>query len=288
MRRWRIVVLWGVFLGLSVSVSGGWLLQHGCGGTPPLSGTLRPTRERSQKLMALAAEEAALIPDIDARLTRLLNFADTQSQRGWSADAKATLAGARTTLESGDAKALSDHARVSGWVSISELSRRIEDAPAAAAACEQAVASIRALEDPARRCDYVMGVANELQYSRGPGDAAALLAQAGPWAREIDDVPRRRQALLSFAAALFNLDDYAAGQQMLRADDDVAWRSDTLVRLASLSEVRAGESHATPQAAAPAMETQMDAAAQSQPYFGRPLTYREVFCGQKQSQTVKD
>jgi len=107
---------------------------------------------------------------------------------------------------------LNEHARISGWVSASELSRTAKDDTGALAACESAVSAMRNIGDPARRCDYVMGICNELQYLKGKDAAAQLLAEAGPWTRAIDDVKRRRQAVVSFAATLFSLDELTRGQ----------------------------------------------------------------------------
>jgi hypothetical protein len=243
--------------------------------------------------MALAAEEAAMIADLDARLTRLLNLAEMQIYREHPADARTTLAHARTTLGSEQApKQLNDHARISGWISVSELSRQADDDESARSACDSAVTAMRGIEDPAVRCEYVMGVCNELQYLRGAPAAAMVLAESGPWTKAIDDVARRRQAVISFAAALFNLDDFTRGQQMLRQEDDAAWRSDTLTQLASLP-VRSGwgsdyaADASVPAGAVEEMEMRREAAT-SQPWFGKQLRYRDVFRGQQRSQTEKD
>jgi hypothetical protein len=264
---------------------------HGCAEPPTLTGRLRPSDERSRHLMRLAAEEASLISDVDTRLTRLLNFADMQIQKKWLDEARATLNAARKALGSDDAKQLNEHARISGWVSVSELSRQAGDNPGALSACDGAVDAMRSLDDPARRCDYVMGICNELQYLKGMPAAAALLAEAGPWTKEIDDIPRRRQAVVAFASALFNLDDFTRGQQMLRQEDDPTWRSETLTQLASLSVAE----HTAPTidlAAAVAgneMEESPPAGAQQfQAYFGKQLNYRNVYQGQKNSRTEKD
>jgi len=93
--------LWAVFAAIAlVTGLGGVVLvvTRGSDQPPRLSGTLRPTKERSRALMALAAQEAALIQDVDARLTRLLNLADTQIQRNWLADARDTLGSVRAGL----------------------------------------------------------------------------------------------------------------------------------------------------------------------------------------------
>ena len=267
----------------------------------PLTGHVQASAERSRRLMGLAAQEAAAITDVDVRLTRLLNLADSQMQSLWKPDGRTTLASAAATLRSPQAAQLNDHARLSGWISISELSRQADDKLAAIAACDGAAKAMLAIEDPARRCEYVMGIANELQYLKGKPAAAALLDQAAPWTPSIDDVSRRRQAVVSFASALFNLDDYPAGQRMLQSETDAAWRSDILTQLSSLAgqgDSRASDTRyksAERQSLAPVMATNREALdkwvpgqMQSQPYFGRQLGYREVFQSNLKSKTVVD
>lgn len=263
----------------------------------PLSGTVHASMARSQRLMALAASEASHIKDVDVRLTRLLNLADLQIQRDWKIDARATLISAAGTLRSDEASELNDHARLSGWISISELSRSADDKATATDACDGATKAMLALEDPGRRCQYVMGIANELQYLKGKPAAAALLDQAAPWTPSIDDIAQRRQAVVSFASALFNLDDYLAGQRMLQKESDAAWRSEILTQLASLAGQ--GESPAiaerklpmisgeqlSPTAGAPA---QLQPQIQGQPYFGRQLGYKQVFQNNLRSNTTAD
>lgn len=254
------------------------LLSAGCQTQPRITGTLNPNASRSQKLMAMAADEAGNIPEPDMRLTRQLNLADQQIQRGWKTDAQTTLAHAAGTLKSKDAVQLNDHARVSGWISISQLGRQTDATALAAEACDNAVAVMEKIEDPAKRCQYVFGVANELQYHKGQPAAAAILSKAGPWTRSIDNLKERRDALVSFASALFNFDDYPAGQAMLHQDDDPAWRSDTLTRLANFSP------------ATPAMVADQQSASsprQEQPY-GKQLDYRSIFQNQTKSNTSKD
>jgi hypothetical protein len=281
MNRWNVSMVLLLIAGLTC-VS---LFMHGCSTPGTLTGNLNPTPDRSRRLMALAAEEAAAIPDVDARLTRQLNLADLQIQRGWQDDARVTLAAARATLASADAAKLNDHARISGWISVSELSRTVDDTVGATKACEGAIAAMNAIADPAVRCDYVMGISNELQYLKGPEAAARMLAAAGPWTKSIDDVARRRQAVVSFAAALFNLDDYAAGQKLLRNEDDPAWRSDTLTRFASLpvqrDSLKAAPGFREPQATSPAADESFNPT----PYYGKTLRFRDVFQNQQRSQT---
>lgn len=260
-------------------------LIGGCSEPPPVTGDLQLNKQRSQKLMALASDEAGKIVDADVRLTRQLNLADVQIARDWADDAKRTLTAARKTLESPEAGKLNDHARISGWVSISELSRRIKDPPTAATATEAALVELDKIVDPSKRCEYVMGISNELQYVRGKPAAAAQLARAGPWTNSIDNLALRRQALIAFSTALFNLDAFDAGQQMLGQEKDAAWRSDVLASMAQmpLEEKFASRSMGAEQApAAPA------AMATTQPSYGKNLEYDQVFKNQKKSQTSKD
>jgi hypothetical protein len=278
-------------------------MYGGCTGPDPLDGRLRSTEARSQQLMAMAAAEAADIPDVDQRLTRQLNLADKQIARGWSGDAKSTLAACRRTLGSPESANLNEHARLSGWVSASELSRSIEDKDGAASACESAVADLEKLPDPATRCQYVMGVSNELMFIKGKDEAGKMLAKSGPWTKNIDDVKLRRQAVVSFATALFNLDEYPAGQAMLKNEGDASWRSDMLATLAMQVQPRASS---MPMAAARTSNAKAESVSQMAPqlavdedsrqqmtepggtnYFGKNLRYRDVYQNQLRSQTGK-
>lgn len=253
------------------------LVSAGCQTQPRITGTLTPSATRSQKLMAMAADEAGNIPEPDMRLTRQLNLANQQIHRGWKTDAQTTLTHAAQTLKSKDAAQLNDHARVSGWISISQLGRQTGTAELAAQACDNAVAVMEKIEDPAKRCQYVFGIANELQYHKGQPAAAAILSKAGPWTRSIDHLQQRRDALVSFASALFNFDDYIAGQGMLRQDDDPAWRSDTLARLANFP----------PAPASMALDKSAASPQQVQPY-GKQLDFGSIFENKTKSNTSKD
>jgi hypothetical protein len=115
--------------------------------------------------------------------------------------------------------------------------------------------------------------------------AAAQLARAGPWTNSIDNLALRRQALIAFSTALFNLDDFDAGQKMLGQERDAAWRSDVLAGMAQMprEEQVASRSLSSAQASlSPA------APPTTQPFFGKNLEYDQVFKNQKQSQTSKD
>lgn len=253
---------------------------YGCSGPSPISPHLHVDEARSQKLMALAAEEAGKIGDADMRLTRQLNLADMQIARDWIDNARTTLAAARKTLGSPEAGKLNDHARISGWVSISELSRRINDMAGAATATEAALRELDRIEDPSKRCEYVMGLANELQYIKGKAAAAELLGRAGPWTKSIDNLSQRRQALIAFSTALFNLDDFDAGQKMLGQEPDAAWRSDVL---AGMAQIAPAESFASDSSGSLRVQSPT-----SQPFYGRSLNYEQVFKNKRASQTSKD
>jgi hypothetical protein len=302
----------GVLLITFSLAAGGAVWMYGGCTTPPIDPHLRVTEERSRNLMAMAAAEAADIPDIDQRLTRQLNLADLQINRAWKDDAKNTLSACRDTLKSPDASKLKEHARMSGWVSVSELCRGVGDKDGAAIACDGAVAELHNLADPAVRCQYVMGVSNELQYIKGKPAAAQTLEEAGPWTKSIDNVDLRRRAVISFATALFNLDEFSRGQAMLKNEGDASWRSDMLAQLAmqapppsayaqrpadkreaaSMSAVRAEMAPtAAPRTNAPQAAV-LDESRQAdlpggQNYFGKDLQYRSVFQNQKVSNTGK-
>jgi hypothetical protein len=269
-------------------------LISGCGGPPPVSGDMQANEGRSRKLMALAAQEAGHIPNADMRLTRQLNLADMQIDRGWHENARDTLAAARHTLGAPEAANLNEQTRLSGWVSISQLSRRIHETADAAVATDAALVELERIEDPARRCQYVMGLANELQYIKGKPAAAALLAKAGPWTKSIDNLSWKRQALTAFATALFNLDDFDAGQKMVEEETDAAWRSDVLATMAQAAQEQtqtagvAESRSAFVAAAAPPASLTPSPTSNNQPFFGKSLNYDDVFKNQKNAQTTKD
>ncbi len=265
---------------------GSWALfmYGGCAGPDPVTGLIRRTEARSQQLLAMAVDEAAQIDDVDVRLTRQLNLAEQQILRGWKADARNTLGDCRSTLSSADAALLSDHARLSGWVSASELARQIKDVDGAALACDGAVAAVNKIADPTVRCQYVMGVSNELQFIKGPGSAASMLSQAGPWTSSIADEQSRRHAVICFATALFNLDEYPSGQSMLRNEGDAAWRSRMLSQLAMVTTAGRRDGAASTVAAQYDRASE-DVVATPSAFYGKNLEYRNVFQQQGKSKT---
>lgn len=275
-------------------VAGGTVLGlYGCQEPERVTGTIRPADDRDRKLVALAAEEAGLFEDVDAGLTRQLNLANEQLRRGWTADAPVTLKGARDRLLGKDASKLSIHARLSGWVSISELSRAARDTTSASNACDQAIKELESYGNQAARCKYVMGIANEAQFLKGLPAAKNLLVSAGGWAREIGDKNERRTALTTFASALFNLDEYTAGQTVMRQDPDASWRSETLSALASAANPENTEPRAATAVAHAVREHASDErvaerrSIQPSGSYGVPLNYQSVFRGKERSATVK-
>jgi hypothetical protein len=205
----------------------------GCAGSRDLNSRW-PTGDRGRELLALAARETADIPDPDARLTRQLNIADTQIHGFDAADGILTLHAARQTIrQAGDQ--LGEDVRLAGGVSISQLARAGRDQTTAESACQEALERLHSLPGEARRCRYVLGVANEARHLVTEKTAVDLLKMAGGWAKAIDSVAERHQALLAFAVALFNLDRAEDGVAVLRNEPDAAWRADTLVMLASAS-----------------------------------------------------
>ncbi len=217
------------------------------------------------RLLHMAGEEAGQIPSPRERLTRQLNIADREIRFGRPGDARATLRDARKTLESagaisaagakgaggaepaggaaaGNAPAqtpLTNHERLAGWISLSELARGAEDKPFANSALDRATADLMALNPVNERCQYVLGVARETRELRGDKEAAGLIAQAGEWAMEIPDQPMRRQAYVAFAMEIFRCNDYDAARGVLRRDQDAAWRSDTLTAMADRARYQA-------------------------------------------------
>src|SRR5256885_9932983 len=144
----------------------------GCAGTRSLTDPVHHNSARSRQLMILAAVEANNISNADARLTRQLNIANEVLERFDNEAAVQVLDEATRTLTV-VGKDLNGHGRLAGWVSVAQLSRRAKDTPHAAAAVGRAVKELDALPVVAERCDYVMGVAEELNNTVGPVDAIA-------------------------------------------------------------------------------------------------------------------
>ena len=235
MGKWMVRGLAAVSAVTLLGVAG-WVLAvvipAGCAGTPNLTPTIQGSHQRSLQLLGLAAREAGFVKNLNARLTRQLNIANRQFKAGDTPGSARTLGEAAGTLRLPEAaKEMTEHTRISGWVSISELSRQANDKALAEKACTQAVDVLHAIVSKPARCQYVMGVANELHQLRGPKPAAGLLEEGGQWAKEIGDLNAKRGALVAFAVALFNIDEYEVGLKVLQNEDDPAWRSDKLLEL---------------------------------------------------------
>jgi hypothetical protein len=276
-------------------------LLAGCTGPMRLSDPVHHNAARSRQLMVLAAVEANNIADADGRLTRQLNIANEVLDRfDKEATVEVLTEATRTLTVAG--KDLTGHARLAGWVSVAQLSRRAKDMPHATSAVDRAVTEVEALPDVAERCQYVMGVAEELNNIQGPVPAISLLMKAGGWADAIDNRANRRSARLAFAGALFNLDDYEAGAAVLRKEKDAIWSSDTLLGLASPGSAyvavatRDADAVARPEAVEAEITTARgvsrrgyedapEAAPQQAitPRYGKALGFESIFQGRKES-----
>lgn len=186
--------------------------------------------DRRRQLVAMAAEEALSIGDVAERLRRQLNIANTQIANGRFRDGRKTLGHARLSVETGQ-PTVNPHARLAGWVSISELSRKAGYDRYADAACQEAIQLLRSIQPVPARCEYVRGVAQEVLVSRGKQATAELLRESSAWVAEIADRDQRREAYIAIASDLFNCGDYTGGRNVLRCDGDARWRSEILTRL---------------------------------------------------------
>ncbi len=230
---------------------------------------------RGQRLFMMAAEETNQVKAPRERLMRQLNIAEWQINRGKPADGLKTLGYAADTLHAAQEGELDELGRLSGWVSISELSRAGGDKGFALKACDEAVEMLTAIKPAATRCEYVLGIAVEVKELRGQKAAGELLVRAGEWAGDIKDTPTRRQALLAFANRLFDFEDYDAGLALLRREGDAAWRSDTLAMLARASEGKGG-GNGVPMAAG-ARSADAARAPAMQKSFGKSVDYESNY-----------
>src|SRR5688572_6586003 len=151
-------------------VVGGLLLLASCTSD-------RPDGFDPDRILHMAGEEAGQIHNPKERLARQLNIAFRQIGNRKEADARSTLARARQTMEAAhdasahDTPPLSDHDRLAGWISISELSRGAEDKGLANVALDRALGHLDRVEPPAARCEYVPGIAREVRELRGDAPA---------------------------------------------------------------------------------------------------------------------
>ncbi len=187
---------------------------------------------RREELLIMASEEVTFITNAKERLTRQLNIADLQISMGHKPDAAKTLAAARDNLTATAAADMDDLSRMSGWVSISELARAADDKVLAGKACDDGRELLSSIKPDATRCEYVLGLAEEIYQLRGQPDAARLVIQGGQWASTMMDKTTRRQALVAFMDRLMTYEDYDGARKVLRQEPDAVWRADILTGLA--------------------------------------------------------
>jgi hypothetical protein len=268
------------------------VLSTACMTPKRLTDPVHHSSGRSQQLMVLAAGEARQISDADVRLTRQLNIANEILQHYGKDGAVLALHEATQTLAStGDR--LTGHALLAGWVSVAQLARRASDGALSTEAAARAVLELERIPSPADRCDYVMGVAEEVSHTFGAPAAIALLDKSGDWASSIEQEQTRRSARIAFASALFNLEDYDAGATVLRKEKDALWSSDAMLQLASptsyyaVAQAQAAPTPVAPLADAPPAIT-FDAEApvaqpSPPPAYGKQLGFEPVFEGRVSS-----
>jgi len=154
-----------------------------------------PEVDRSGRLLMMASEEAANIPNKLDRLTRQLNIAYTQLNWNKPEDADKSLKLARVTLEASGKDDMDDFHRIAAWTSISQLSRQAKDKELAGAAADNALAALNDVKPAAQRPQYVLSLASELAELRGKDAAVELVVSGGGWAGEIMEPNARREAL---------------------------------------------------------------------------------------------
>jgi hypothetical protein len=245
-------------------------------------------QDRSGRLLAMAAQEAAQISSSLNRFTRQLNIADTQIRTGRKADAIASLALARDTLASAEDKSFDSLRRIAGWTSLAQLSRAAGDRDMALKAADQALASLNDVTPVAERAQYVLSLATELERVRGKEDAVELLISGGTWAGEIMHPAERRTALTAFAYRLTSYEAYDAARRVLRVDADAAWRADTFLAMArgydtsgklydALPSVARGGGRGGAGAASPEQVSASMIPAPASVNFGKDVSYESNF-----------
>lgn len=206
----------------------------------PACATMK-TNERSRKITVLAAREAANIADADTRLTLQLNIANGALVRFQAEDGMAIISEVVRTLRS-ERERLRGRTRLSGWVSASQLSRLARNPVAAAEATRAAAQELDGLASQVERCQYLLGVAEEVRLSQGEGAAVDLLSKGGVWANAIDNREERRQARLAFASALLEMNALDNAVLVLRHEKDAGWSSAMLLALAETTAFETGDS----------------------------------------------
>ena len=257
-------------------------LLTGCGNT-----VQKPTYQGidPDRLLHIAGQQAGSIDNMRERLARQLNIANRETNNGHPDQARTTLLTAKTTLESAASKDLSDHQRLAGWISLSELNRQAADARAAEYALDKAIENLNKLLPVYARPEYVHGIAREVNALRGEKASAKMIATATDWVVEMPEEATRRQAILSFAYELFRCNDYDGATKMLQCDKDAAWRSDSLIAMADRERnlmnneksIAAFDNRMTAPSISPSAKMPADTAPPSEQQFGRQLDFRSNF-----------
>jgi hypothetical protein len=195
----------------------------------------KPASDRTGRLLTMAGEEAANIPNKLDRFSRQLNIADTQLRTDRKEDAAKTLALARDTLKESKTVDFDDFHRIAGWTAISQLSRQAGDRDLALQTSDLALAALNDVQPATERPQYVLSLAGELAELRGKEAAVELVSSGGNWAAMIMDPAARRTALVAFTERLLGYEAYEGARTMLRHDNDAAWRTDVFLSLANPS-----------------------------------------------------
>lgn len=225
MTRTRLLAIIPVLLAAATLAS--------CGQTPDKSG----------RLLSMAAEEAAAIPNLLDRFTRQLNIADTQLRTARKADAAGTLGLARETLAKSTKDDLDDFHRIAGWTAIAQLARQADARDLAMKSADNALAALNDVQPAAQRAQYVLSLAGELGELRGRESAIELLNSGTGWAVELPDPRLRREVLVMFTRALLDHDSFENVRTALQRDPDAAWRTDTFL---ALSDAYASQGRPSP------------------------------------------
>jgi len=192
----------------------------------------RAAPDRAGRLLTMAGEEAASIPNALDRFTCQLNIADTQLRTDRKADAEKTLLLARDTLTGAKKEDFDDFHRIAAWTAISQLARAAGDRELALKSSDNALAALNDVQPVAQRPQYVLSLAGELANLRGKAEAIELLESGSAWAAEITDTPTRRLALVAFVDRLLSYDAFENARNTLRRDPDAYWRTATFLDLA--------------------------------------------------------
>jgi hypothetical protein len=195
----------------------------------------KPAVDRAGRLLAMAGEEAANIPNKMDRFTRQLHIAETQLRTDRKPGAAKTLALAQDTLKASSKDDFDDFHRIAAWTAISQLSRQAGDRDLALKSSDLALAALNDVQPATERPQYVLYLAGEFADLRGKDAAIELVNSGGAWAAEIVEPAARRTALTAFTDRLLSYDAFEGARTMLRRDPDPVWRTDMFLSLANTS-----------------------------------------------------